>query len=341
MTAAPDLSILVVSWNVRERVLACLASLACDNDAPSFEVIVVDNGSTDGTVEAVRSRFPHVVVIANERNVGFPRANNQALALASGRYVLYLNPDTEVVAGTLRACMTELDTHPDIGIAGCRLEGPDGTIQYDGARRTYHVGDLMFEILYLHVLFPRSPFFRRHLYGDWDHRGMRDVEAVCGAFMMTPRALAVAIGGLPEDVFMYHEDLSFCLRVFRMGYRIRYCGDVAIVHHGGQSSGRSGARFGLLEIESKYRYVEEADGQGWASIARVLLLMRAVVRLGICAAGTVLPQRLQCRYPRVFDWRTHGLQLYWCVARERAMRFAPGPERWDMAAAGPATQGAS
>src|SRR5690606_31348674 len=167
------------------------------------------NASSDGTAQAVREHFPHVRVISNSVNVGFPRANNQALACARGRYVLYLNPDTEVRPGTLGACVAELDANPDIGVVGCRLESPDGTIQYEGARNTYRFRHLAFELLWLHMFFPRSRIFGDHRLGSWDHRGTRDVEAVSGAFMMVRRELAVRLGGLPDDVFMYHEDLSF------------------------------------------------------------------------------------------------------------------------------------
>ena len=191
---------------------------------------------------------------------------------------------------------------------------------------------MLFRILfYLHMLFPRSRIFGDHRIGHWDHTGRRDVEAVAGAFMMVPRTLAVELGGLPEDVFMYHEDLSFCLRVLRSGRRVRYLGDVATVHHGGRSSGRSAARFGLLEVESKYHYVAEADGPVWAGAARVVLGLRSVIRLGICVVGVVVPWGWKRRYPRVFDWRMHLLQLFWCVAPARARRLAPGREQWSMA----------
>jgi GT2 family glycosyltransferase len=328
MSDAPSLSILIVAWNVRDRVLACLAAIAADDTAPDHEVILVDNASSDDTVARVRELHPAVRLIANAQNVGFPRANNQALAAARGRYVLYLNPDTEVAPGTLAACLDELERNADIGIVGCRLESADGAVQYDGARRTYRFRHLLYELLYLHTLFPRSRIFADQVMGDWDHRDRRDVEAVCGAFMMTPRQLALELGGLPEDVFMYHEDLSFCLRVLRTGRRVRYLGDVATVHHCGQSSRRSAARFGVLEAESKYRYVQEADGAAWAAAARGAIALRSVIRLGICAAALPVSRGRKARYPRVFDWRTHMLQLVWSVSRRRALELAPGGEKW-------------
>lgn len=313
MSSAPDLSVLIVTWNVRDLVLDCLASITADPGAPSLEVIVVDNASSDGTVDAIVSRFPHVRVLANRDNVGFPRANNQALALARGRHVLYLNPDTEVDPGTLAACVAELDAHPDVGLVGCRLEFPDGRVQYEGGRSTYHFRHLMYELLYLHMIFPRSRVFADHTMGYWDHRGTRDVEAVNGAFMMAPRNLAASVGGLPEDVFMYHEDLSFCLRIRRTGRRLRYLGSVRTVHHSGQSSRRSTARLALLEVQCKHLFVREADGPVWGAAARIALGVRAALRIGIGMVGLLLPERWKEQYPRVFDLELYVLQLRWSL----------------------------
>lgn len=327
MTQVPALSILIVTWNVRERVLACLDSLHADPDAPPFEVIVVDNASNDGTVDAVVARYPGVRVLANSDNAGFPRANNQALAQARGRHVLFLNPDTEVDRGTLSACVMELEDHADVGLVGCRLESPAGRIQFEGARNTYRFRHLMFELLYLHMLFPNSRIFGHHWMGDWDHRGVRDVEAVNGAFMMVRTDLARRLGGLPEDLFMYHEDLSFCLRVLRSGYRLRYRGDVRTVHHWAQSSRRSPARLALLEVECKHRFVRESCGPIWGGAARAVLGLRAVLRMGIAGAGVVVPRHVKDRYPRVFDFGLHWMQLRWSVRPASvAMHLPRAPE---------------
>lgn len=319
----PILSILIVTWNVRDMALACLASLYADTEAPSFEIILIDNASEDGTVGAVVERFPGVRVLANRDNAGFARANNQALAQARGRYVLYLNPDTEVDAGTLGACVDELDTNTEVGLVGCRLESPDGSIQFECARNIYRFRHLMFELLYLHMLFPRHPLFGHHLMGDWDHTGVRDVEAVNGAFMMVRSEIARQLGGLPEDLFMYHEDLSFCLHVQRAGHRLRYRGDVRTIHHRGQSSRRSSARLGLLEVECKHRFICESSGARWGAAARAMLGVRAVLRMGISAAGLLLPRRWTEQYPRVFDLQLYWLQLRWSVRPASVAKLLP------------------
>jgi GT2 family glycosyltransferase len=141
--------------------------------------------------------------------------------------------------------------------------------------------------------------------------------------MMMPRHIAVEVGGLPEEVFLYHEDLSFCLRVQRTGRRVRYLGDVRAVHHGGQATRKSSARWGLLEVECKHRFVREADGPMWGAAARAVLGLRALLRIGLGAAGSLLPARWTQRYPRVFDIGLYWLQLRWCVSPESVAGHMP------------------
>lgn len=326
------LSIIMVSAvGVRELVLQALRSIAERAPGLPLEVIVVDNASGDGTVVAIREHFPDVIIMENAENVGFAPANNQALAIARGRYVLFLNPDTEVGPGTLQRCVDELERDPAVGMVGCRLMLADGTVQYESARRDYTVSMLVWESLWLHMLRPHHPRFAAHLMGDWDHRGNRDVEAISGAFMMVRRSVAQQLGGLPQDVFMYHEDLSFCLCVRRAGWRIRFLGDVETMHHCGQSSKRSNARLGLLEGEVKVRLVREKYGVLHAAAARGVLTARSVLRIGVAVVG-YMPGlgRVRERYPRVFHLQAHALLLAWCLAPALVrplMPRAPAPSK--------------
>jgi hypothetical protein len=323
---APKLSIIVVTWNVRDLTLRCLHTLWSRAGRLSFEVIVVDNASNDATADAVRLAFPDATVIANEENVGFPRANNQALRVATGEYVLFLNPDTVVGEGTLEACVAALDEDPSVGMVGCRLQYENGEVQLECARRPYGLQHLLMETLYLHMFFPRHPVFGHHLMGDWDHTGTRDVEAICGAFMMVRRDTALRLGGLPEDLFMYHEDLSFCLRLRRAGWRIRYLGDHTTMHYWQRSTRRSYAPIELLEGEHKLLLIREAQGPAAAAVGRGVFAVRSVLRLAIAGAGSMLPDSspLRNRYPRVFDARRHALQLAWSVAPNAMRKFVGG-----------------
>ena len=312
----PDLTVIVVTWNVREPVLACLEALTRRAQNTTLEVIVVDNASSDGTVEAVAETFPTVRIIENTENVGFPRANNQALWLARGRHVLFLNPDTIVGEGTLAACLRELDHDPEIAMVGCRLVYPDGRLQKECARRHYRLRHLLWEAFYLQIRFPDHPIFADQMMGSWDHEGRRDVEALTGAFMMVRRPLALRVGGLPEDIFMYHEDLAFCLRVGRTGYRIRYLGDLVTTHVHGSSASASPLTLSLLEGPVRVALIRTAWGSvaGWA--ARGLFVLRSLSRLTIAWVGALVPASATARgrYPRVFEPRRHWLNLVWAVA---------------------------
>ena len=332
--SGPTLSILVCSYNVREHVDRCLASVAAHRDGLDVEVVLVDNDSADGTVEMVRERHPWVRVVENRANVGFAPANNQALSYATGEYILYLNPDTEVGPGALRRCVEALRADPGLGMVGCRLLYPDGAIQYECARRAYRLGDVLIEAFYLHRLFPRHPLFGRQLLGDWDHETSRDVEGMSGAFMMLPRPLAEGLGGMATEVFAYHEDMDLALRVRQKGYRIRYLADVWTVHHTSRSSlGRwADPGWALLELETNSRLIRQLQGRPAAAAARVVWFLRSLVRLAAASVLRVLPGagRIRTRFAAAASPAHHWLQLLWSIrpglARHRLPRAVPVEE---------------
>jgi GT2 family glycosyltransferase len=322
--AGPDLTVLIVTWNTRELTLECIRHVLDGRGSLDVEVVVVDNASDDGTSGAIRERYPDVVVVENDVNQGFPRANNQALAHARGRHVLYLNSDAFVDPGTLERCVGVLDADPTLGMVGCRLEYGDGRIQFEGGRRDYRLAHVVYEVFYLHQLFPRHPVFASHLMGDWDHADTRDVEAICGAFMMVRREAALALGGLPEEVFMYHEDLSFCLRLRQAGWRIRYLADVRTVHLSNQSSKRSRSRLFLLEPAAFTLLIREKQGSVAAAAARALIGVRALLRLAIATPAGLLPLRaLKERHPRLFHPERHALIFVWSVSPSLVRRLMP------------------
>lgn len=324
---APALSVIVVAWNVRDLVLDCLRSVEARRGGLDVELILVDNGSEDGTAAAVRAEFPTAVVVENRQNLGFSRANNQGLALARGEYVLFLNSDTIVGMGTLERCVAELERDPSVGMVTCRLMYPDGRVQYEGGRNPYLFRDLLAELFYLHMLFPHSRLFAHHLMGDWDHRDTRDVEAILGAFMLGRRSIFQAVGGLPELVFMNHEDLSLCLRIRRLGHRIRYLGDVETLHLVNQTIKRNPLRWYLLEGEVKVLLIREAEGPVLAAAARALFGVRSLIRLAIALPATVVPglRRWKERYPNVFHVERHALHLLWTLAPWAVRPLVPSP----------------
>jgi GT2 family glycosyltransferase len=324
MSREPVVSVIIVTWNTRDLAVQCMEALYARADGVPFETIVVDSGSSDGTVEALRTRYPATVFVENDRNLGFPRSNNQGLALARGRYVLLLNSDTIIGEGTLAACVAELDREPDIGMVGCRLVYPDGRVQNECARNPYLLRHLAGEVLFLHMLFPRHRVWAHHLMGDWDHMDSRDVEAISGAFMLVRREVARGVGGLPEDLLAYHEDLSFCLRIRQQGWRIRYLADVSTIHIANQATNRSRQRFYLLEGEYKVRLIRESEGAAFAAAARAVFGVRSAIRLAVATAG-MLPGlgRVRQKHPNLFDVERQFLQLAWSVWPGSVERLVP------------------
>ncbi len=236
----PTLSIIILSWNVRELLRACLRSVVRSQESnesreprngvdasPALisEVIVVDNASTDGSADMVATEFPQVRLIRNAENVGFARGNNIGIAASTGRYVLLLNSDTIVPPGTLAGLIEFMDAHPQAGACSPRLLKSDGTPQ------AYAFGQDPTPGYLLRRTFSRL-LFHRPLH-DWGIAEVIEVEWVSGACLLARRAAIEQVGGLDEAMFMYFEDTDWCRRMRLAGWQVYYMPTVAITHIGG------------------------------------------------------------------------------------------------------------
>jgi GT2 family glycosyltransferase len=230
-----ELCIVIVSWDVKRLLEDCLNSIFENCELPSYRVIVVDNASTDGTQDMVRERFPNVVFIENRHNIGFPKANNQAMSLGIGRYVLMLNPDTIVHPGTLEGMLSYLRRNPDTGMVGCRLEMSNGEIQSSCARNFPSLRFALFDALFLSKLFPKHRIFGDYMLGHWDHRQDGEVPCLSGACLMLRRDALDGIGFLDTTLPMYFEDIDVCYRILAAGWRGYYLGSVVATHRVGAS----------------------------------------------------------------------------------------------------------
>ena len=204
-----ELSIVIVTYNSRDPVASCLESLERHPPSVSFETIVVDNASSDGTAQFIRSRFPRIAVIGNETNRGYSKGVNQGARAASGRYVLVLNPDIMVEDGSIDRLVEFMDAHPRAGIAGARLLWPDGRVQ-PSCRAFYTIRALLLRRTFLGRLFPRAAALREHLMADFDHLAARRVDWVIGACMIARREAFEAVGPMDERFFLYFEDTDWC-----------------------------------------------------------------------------------------------------------------------------------
>ena len=274
-----SLSIIIVSYNVRDDLYECLKSVSEAEFRDPLQVIVVDNGSRDGTVEMVRSAFPQVEMICNDGNVGFPRANNQALVLARGTFTLYLNPDTVVMTDTLSTCVRYMREHPEVGLLGCKVVFPDGKIQYECARNFPTLEASVWEAFYLHMLFPKHRRFGKTLMGYWDHNDSREVPCLVGAFMLSRLTILKALGGMDESVFMFLEDVDLCYRVLQSGWTVYYLADVTIVHKSGRSREKYSGSLAPTNAEALYAFFKIHSGVGAARVCRLIFLVQGVFRL--------------------------------------------------------------
>jgi len=236
--ATPDVSVVIVSWRAREHVLRCLESLAAHVTIP-YEAVVVDDGSGDGTAEAVRERFPETVVIEKPRNEGLSAGRNDGLRAVRGRLVLMLDSDTEVRPGAVERLAGVLDGRPEVGLVGPKLVYPDGELQLSCRRYPPFLDPFKRRGPYARLV-PNPRSHARHLMQDFDHATTRPVVWVAGAAQMWRAILPELIGGYDERVSSYGgEDLDWCLRVWAAGQRVVYVADAEIVHVWQQVTRRS------------------------------------------------------------------------------------------------------
>jgi len=227
--AAPDISVCVITWNAREVLADCLAAVPAACEPRSFEIVLVDNGSSDGTVEMVRERFPEVRIIENQVNRGVARARNQALGAARGKVLVILDDDTLPRPGSLAALAGVLEERPEVGIAGPRLEGPDAELQL--SCRRFHNGLTPFLRRLSFVGFiGRSKMLAGYLLSDWDHASRREVDHVIGACQAFRRETWERLGPLDGRMFYGWEDTDYCVRARRAGLLTLYEPGAVVVH---------------------------------------------------------------------------------------------------------------
>lgn len=230
-----SLSIIIVSYNTKALTLGCLQSLY-DNPPPvPFEVILLDNASQDGSLEAIAAAFPQVTLIDQQPNVGFAAGNNIAIERASGKRILLLNPDTIVLPGTFPAIWNFAEREPARGIWGGRTLFPDHRLNPTSCWRAMSLWSLACSAFGLTYAFPKSPRFNPEAYGDWQRDCIREVDIVTGCFLLIDAALWHRLGGFDRTFFMYAEEADLCLRARALGARPAITPDAALVHYGGAS----------------------------------------------------------------------------------------------------------
>ena len=322
-----DLSIIIVNWNVRELLRDCLAAIHAAPDARmdaagnlclsryTTELWVVDNASTDGSVEIVREQFPGVEVIASERNLGFTGGNNAALQCCTGRYVLLLNPDTRVVGRALSTMLDYLEEHGEVGVLGPQLRYPDGRVQ-SSRRRFPTLMTALMESTLLEQWFPGNRWASLYRLEESPDDLIQEVGWVVGACILVRREAIQGAGLLDEGYFMYSEEMDWCRRIVQKGWRVVYLPTVTVVHYEGQSSGQVQAARHIHFQQSKIRYFRKHLGLLSAGFLRFFLLMTYVYQIGEETAKYLIGHKRALRRERI--------AAYWQVLRSglRARRGA-------------------
>ncbi|MBE0409085.1 MAG: glycosyltransferase family 2 protein [Anaerolineales bacterium] len=268
------LSIIIVNWNTSELLAKCLSSIYSHPPNCPFEVWVVDNASGDDSVSMLRSRFPQVDLIENLENTGFSLANNQAIRQSHGRYVLLLNPDTEVKPGALQQMVYRIDTHPQVGAVGARLLNPDGSLQTScyAAPTVWREFIRLFHLDFLNL-------HESYKMERWETTQPRRVEVIQGACLMLRRSALDQIGLLDEGFFMYSEDVDLCMRLGKAGWQLYWLPQAEVLHHGGQSSQQVAEEMFLHLYQAKLACIRKHQGNWAAVVYRLILLLASLPRL--------------------------------------------------------------
>ena len=308
-----DLSIIIVSWNVADLLQDCLNSIVNSNvsidqrsdDELSVEVIVIDSASNDNTVNMVRENFPFVRLFAQTENVGFTRGNNIGLEQATGRHLLLLNPDTEIIDGALQHLVHFLDKERSVGVIGPHTLNTDGTTQ--SSRRQFPTIALaFFESTWLQNFAPKHMLDHYYVANQPDD-GVYDVDWVQGSALMARREVYEQIGGLDTGYIMFSEELDWCKRAKDAGWRVVYYGKAQITHHGGKSTEQVVANKHIYFQQSKLRYFRKFHGRVIATLLRIHLLIQYVFQIAIESIKSFLGSKREVRRARI--------KAYWQVLR--------------------------
>jgi N-acetylglucosaminyl-diphospho-decaprenol L-rhamnosyltransferase len=276
---AMDLSIIIVNWKSKDYLRKCLASVFAELYPFTYEVIVIDSASFDGCGEMLRSEFPQVHFIQSETNLGFAKANNRASRAASGTYLLFLNPDTEVIGPAIAELYRALDRLPRAGAVGAKLLNTDNTIQTSCIQAFPTILNQLLNAELLRRYFPRSRLWGMAPIFEVDQQP-REVEAISGACVMLPRWLFHEVGDFSEDYFMYAEDIDLSYKVSRAGYTRFYVPAATVIHHGGGSSANATSNFSnVMMCDSVWRYFKKTRGKGAGVLYRSTMFGTGLIRL--------------------------------------------------------------
>jgi len=319
-TETMDLSIIIVNWNSAGFTTQCLSCIYSQTQDLEFEVLVVDNASTDDSCGVIQDRCPSAKLIRSPQNLGFAGANNLGFQNSSGRILLFLNPDTELRGPAINLMQACLDSSADIGVLGCRLLNSDLSVQTSCIQPFPTILNQIADAEQLRRLAPRLNLWGMRPLFESDHGRPVEVEAVSGACLMIKREVFEQVGAFSTDYFMYTEDLDLCYQVKKVGKKVCYLGSATIVHHGGQSSQKRGgeAFAGPLMKETSLRFLRKTRGPFYAALYRLAMFLVSILRIAVLALLIPIPSARRDK-----DSLRHSLSKWYKI-----LRWSMGLEAW-------------
>ncbi len=297
----PAVSVIIVSYKVRYYIEQCLYSVL--RSVPDAEIFVVDNDSADGSVEFLRKRFPQVEVIDNGCNAGFGKANNIALAKATGRYVLFLNPDTVVAERTIPGCIEYMDAHPDTGAVGVRMQYGDGHFALESRRSLPTPSVAFWHMTGIGRLFSHSRVFAKYHLSYLDRDRECGIDVVSGAYMFIRKEALDKTGGFDEAFFMYGEDIDLSYRILQQGYKNCYL-PLPIVHYKGESTNKTSYRYAKVFYDAMNIFFDKH----FKRYSRLFAVLVKMV-VGVKKISTYVGQNIWARRRMLADFRKNCLYV--------------------------------
>lgn len=317
--AGLDVSVIIVSWNAREFLMQCLASLYAGEGRRAKEIIVVDNASMDGSSEAVETHFPGVCLIRNAENLGFAKANNAGVEHCTGRYICFINSDAKVIGDCIGQLVDYCETHSEVGLVGPRVMWGDGRLQRS-CRGFPTVWTTLCGTLALDTFFPKVKSFGGYSLAYWPQEELREVDILSGCFWLARREAMNQVGLLDEEFFIYGEDMDWCKRFRLAGWKNAFVPSAQAVHYGGASSANAPVRFYVEMHKAELQYWRKHHDPLAVACYRAASFLHALVRVVGWGVAWCLSAQRQDTYHHKFQ---RSKACLWWLLFDRV----PGKER--------------
>ena len=312
-----DVSVIIVNWNTKDLLLKCIQSIHDTTREIDYEIIVVDNGSNDGSQDALNDRFPEVKLIENRRNLGFARANNIGIQASQARYECLVNSDVLVLDGCLDAMLAYMDSHPSIGVLGPKLLNSDMSLQ-PSCKQMPTIWNNLCVALGLHRLFKNIKFFNGEHLSYLDHNQIKHVQALAGAFLMVRKSAIEKAGLLDDAFFVYGEEIDWCLRFRKKRYEIVFFPKARAIHFGAGSSSKERNRFYRELYVSKLKFYKKHFSKSYSNAIILVHILRQNIRILKCLLYKTLLRTGESEYSAELAMHKDVANLLWGNLRSDA-----------------------